>query len=285
MGIGYNELCFLKHVHKTNEKFGKVALIGRQSIAIDKKNQEKILGTSYSGYCEKLLIEQFGASKVDSYDVNDYENATHIYDFNLPFDSKEKYDCVIDFGTLEHIFDIKTALTNIFNLTKIDGLIMHANPVNMYPGHGLYQFGLDFYCSFYQKQSCFDLTKIFLARYDKNLTYWYKLSANKLSSDRIIFSDTYEVGSLIFTKKISENINFKFNQSDYEHKFENSKKDLEEIRIEKTIMKNLKTYLKKFQVLLILNSIIGKITNAYFASKLKYNRKLSKNKNFQKIYF
>lgn len=281
MGIGYNELCFLKHVYKTNGKFGTVALIGRQSIAIDKKNQEKILGTSYSGYCEKLLIEQFGASKVDSYDVNDYENSTHIFNFNLPFDSKEKYDCVIDFGTLEHIFDIKTALINIFNLTKINGSIMHANPVNMYPGHGLYQFGLDFYSSYY-KNKCFKDLRIFLANYEKQKNYWFELIDNRVGAERFIFSDTFEIGALVYVKKLNENKSFEFNQSDYEQIFSESTL-IKKSEKKKTIY--VFQILKKINFFIFINSIYGKFLNSFFNYRTKFQKKLKRNKNFKKFYF
>ena len=50
------------------------------------------------------MIDFLGATKVESFDNSDYEQATHIADMNLPIEGAETYDTVLDAGTLEHIY-------------------------------------------------------------------------------------------------------------------------------------------------------------------------------------
>ena len=72
-----------------------------------KKNRRKHTKKDQE-YCESVLTHFFGATQVDSIDNSNYENATLIHDMNesLPSALQERYDTVIDVGTLEHVFDI-----------------------------------------------------------------------------------------------------------------------------------------------------------------------------------
>src|ERR1700730_13487312 len=55
---------------------------------------------NYGPYCEQLLLDILGASKVESFDNSDYENATYVADLNLPLDKFGEYDTVFDGGIL-----------------------------------------------------------------------------------------------------------------------------------------------------------------------------------------
>ena len=67
--------------------------------------------------------------------------------------SSDLYECadlVTDFGTLEHVFDIKTALLNMNKMLRIDGVIVHTSPVNFF-GHGYVNFNPQYFTDFYTK--------------------------------------------------------------------------------------------------------------------------------------
>ena len=86
--IVIHTLNFLKYALK-KKQFGKTATIGRQTITVfRKKDIKKILNLpkeiDYESYCEKLLIDNFGSSEIESFDYSDYEGATFTCDMNKP---------------------------------------------------------------------------------------------------------------------------------------------------------------------------------------------------------
>ena len=98
-----------------------------------------------SEYIDEYLIKHFKASNVDILDVNDYEDANIIHNLNekIPKNLEEKYDTIIDGGSLEHIFDIKTAMINLRKMCNI-----YIFPHN-FCGHGFYQFSPNLFHTFY----------------------------------------------------------------------------------------------------------------------------------------
>ena len=65
--------------------------------------------------------------EVDIMDFSDYESNI-IQDLNTLIknhDIFEKYDLIIDGGTLEHVFHVPNAFENFFKLLKIGGRILH----------------------------------------------------------------------------------------------------------------------------------------------------------------
>ena len=166
MGIGNHELYFLKYISK-KISFNSVATIGRQLLVSSPEDIKKIIGTNchYEGYCEELLKKEFNVETVTSYDVSDYEGVDYVCDFNDKLEVNKTYDLVIDFGSLEHIFNIFQAVKNISQLCKVGGHIIHSNPSNEFCGHGFYQFSPEFYYTLYSEENGFSETEIYLAEY------------------------------------------------------------------------------------------------------------------------
>jgi hypothetical protein len=61
------------------------------------------------------------------------------------------YDFVLDVGTLEHCFNIGTAIGNMASLLKDGGAILHENPFN-WGNHGFYCLQPTFYADFYGQE-------------------------------------------------------------------------------------------------------------------------------------
>jgi SAM-dependent methyltransferase len=93
------------------------------------------------------FLKALGASSVDSVDIVTGERANIIHDLNtpLPQELHGKYDLIIDSGSLEHIFDIRTAIQCYADATKVGGTLFIDVPANNYLGHGLYQLGPEFF--------------------------------------------------------------------------------------------------------------------------------------------
>lgn len=89
------------------------------------------------------LFSSLGFSAVHSCDFSEEDNPTFIHDLNTPVPESlhEQYDVIIDSGTVEHIFDLKTVLGNIHRMLKVGGrAIFMTVPATNYVDHGYYMF-------------------------------------------------------------------------------------------------------------------------------------------------
>jgi len=154
MGITINAAEFLLQSKAAGVNFDKTITLGRQNVFVEPREIDQLFKDyGYSGFPESnfaqsrmpfadSLLSAMGASTVDSIDVSDYEGATVLFDMNhpIPDDLKNRYDCLIDGGTLEHIFFFPTALKNCMQMVKVGGHLIFLTPANNWFGHGFYQF-------------------------------------------------------------------------------------------------------------------------------------------------
>ena len=215
MGIAIHTLNTLRYC-ANKKKFGKTATLGRQRILLDRMQIKKILNIEedFGVFCEELLKQVFLATKVDSYDFSEYENATHIYDFNQSLTFEDQYDTVIDLGCSEHIFNIANVLANISKLCKIGGQIIHALPANNFCGHGFWQFSPELFYSLYNSKNGYDKTEMFLADLSDE-SYWYKIKPF-VPGERVNILSNSSVYIIIRTVKISDFSHNDIQQSDYQ---------------------------------------------------------------------
>jgi len=82
------------------------------------------------------------AETITSLDYSDYEGADISHDMNVPTPEhlEEKFDAIIDGGTLEHVFNFPVAISNCMRLIKSGGRMFIFTPANNQMGHGFYQF-------------------------------------------------------------------------------------------------------------------------------------------------
>lgn len=181
MGIDVHGLQFLRFARRFGP-FGDSVMIGRQGVHVSAAELQASLGTgagTYHGqYAERLLADHFGATSVDSVDVSDYEAASILHDFNLPVPETlyGRYDTLIDFGTLEHIFQIPQALKNCSLLLRPGGQVLHVLPANNLCGHGFWQFSPELFLSLYSAQNGYAAQKCFLADLG-DLRHWFEIES------------------------------------------------------------------------------------------------------------
>lgn len=92
-----------------------------------------------------------GFQKVESCDISNNEQPTHIVDLNRPITENlvGQYDLVFDGGTIEHIFHIPQALANIHAMLKPGGRIIHISPSSNHVDHGFYMFSPTLFTDYY----------------------------------------------------------------------------------------------------------------------------------------
>jgi hypothetical protein len=162
MGIGNMGLQFMLLGMRRRARFDRTMMLGRQNhflndwwvkmlfdrfkVPITEAEAQRTVEAPYS----EALISALGASIVDSMDASDYEDATIIHDLNqpLPEKLKQKYTCVLESGTLEHVFNFPVALKSTIDMIEVGGHLLVITPANNLMGHGFYQFSPELYYNF-----------------------------------------------------------------------------------------------------------------------------------------
>ena len=110
-------------------------------------------------YSEKMFAA-LGLGAIETIDYSDYEFGAepgfmgHLHDMNTPVPESlyESFDFIFDGGTLEHIFNVPVALENVFKMLRPGGRFIGVNPLNGWPGHGVYQFSPELMYSFWVRR-------------------------------------------------------------------------------------------------------------------------------------
>lgn len=148
--------CITLGVHGIDGSYREVKkILAEESYIFRELDGKEIIIDDITHFGTTLHQDSFfkmmGFSKVDSLDYFENEMPTYVADLNEPLklDLYNKYDMVYDGGTLEHCFNIKGVLSNIINLLKIGGRIVHHVPMTGWVEHGFYQFSPSFFYEFY----------------------------------------------------------------------------------------------------------------------------------------
>jgi hypothetical protein len=102
---------------------------------------------------QETLMRMLGYTKnqVFTLDVDDYEHADIIHDLNQPITAGiGLFDFILNQGTLEHVFDIRQALWNLSDLTRVGGQVVHMAPA-AFLNHGFYNFNALLFADFYRQ--------------------------------------------------------------------------------------------------------------------------------------
>lgn len=173
MGVDVQALRFLLR-SKSTVSFESFLMLGRQwrhvksnvlkkeckknSLPIDQPTMAQI---EESRFVEPML-KFLGASKIDSLDFSDYEQATIVHDINAPIPDhlKNRFTCVYDGGTLEHVFDFPRAIRNAMEMVAVGGHFMGVGPANNHSGHGFYQFSPELYWRIFSEANGYSIEEV-----------------------------------------------------------------------------------------------------------------------------
>lgn len=223
MGFDINIMNFLVYSRQKYGSFRNVITLGRQEIHVIPPKLERLFSKemNHESYCESILVSEFFATNVDSIDYSGFEGATILHDLNLPIDENRfgTFDTLIDAGTLEHVFDVKTALDNCSNLVNEGGRIIHVLPANNFNGHGFYQFSPELFFSYYSEENGFQDTEIFISNI-YNAKFWYLVSKTA-DKDRHAIHSYLPLYIMVHTKKSQKKLSKEVLQSDYEYSWDN----------------------------------------------------------------
>lgn len=253
MGLLKTHLHLLAMESKKHPIRGQVLTLGQQSVYARLEQVEKIIrsrdvqtktlpkdfdtrnkipawkGTIWDRNTNsQAALTLLGADKVVVTDVSDYENPDFLMDFNQPVDRSRysTFDVVLDVGTLEHIFDVPTALENMIRMTKVGGEIILILPASGAIDHGFYSFSPTllhdyFKANGFENFSCYlraGCSTLFYNR--KTRLYRY----NQLGSEYLLSSFKGGTEVAFFATKtremdsIQKPVQSRYVESDYWHK-------------------------------------------------------------------
>lgn len=185
-----------------------------------------------SGYAEGPL-EKLGFGRVETMDFSDYEGAQHLADLSKPIAETyhNRFDFVLDGGTLEHVFDIPQAFRNVFAMLKPGGIFVSINGFTGWPGHGFYQFQPDLVWSYWKYMAHCEVRRCIAMPANPDDPP-FDLPDNKGSAERREYDKMVPAGrvSLYYEirKTADSRITGEAKQADYETKWQNAKmKDAE----------------------------------------------------------
>ena len=174
MGILYSNAELMIKAKKNGVNFDNVLTLGHLKLFLTKKEMIRLVEkynldievSSFDNYVysDKFLKIFLDAKSVQSLDYSDYENCDILQDMNKNINSKyyEKFDVVIDGGTLEHVFNFPVAISNCMQMLKQGGSLFIFTMANNHMGHGFYQFSPELFFRTLNKDNGFEVVDVLL---------------------------------------------------------------------------------------------------------------------------
>jgi SAM-dependent methyltransferase len=150
------------------QKFARKAVVPVSSDIVPKLHRESAL--SKRGYAsDGTVLRGLGFSECITIDYSSYEDVDEIFDLNAeetPKHLQNRFDLVLDLGTLEHVFHTRNVLANIHRMVKTGGRIIHLTPAAYYLDHGFYSFSPTFFEDYYRVNR-YQIQQLCLCRYQR----------------------------------------------------------------------------------------------------------------------
>lgn len=163
-------LAYLKREKEINLQ--SVCMLGRQELCLTQRQIEAICKDYKDVLVKKFKKETYsenflkalGAVHIHSLDASDFEGADIICDLNklIPEEYRNKFSCIIDGGTTEHVFSFDQAMENVIDMLEVGGDYIGMIPSNNWNGHGLYQLSPMLYMQLFCEQNGMSLKHLYL---------------------------------------------------------------------------------------------------------------------------
>ncbi|MGV3636603.1 MAG: hypothetical protein ACO1NQ_03045 [Flavobacteriales bacterium] len=166
------------------------------------------------GFAEPFF-HALGATSVDSMDFSNYERATILHDLNIPVPTAlhGRFDCVVDGGTLEHVFHFPNAIRSCMQMVSLGGHYIGITPANNQMGHGFYQFSPELYFRLFSPENGFRMRTMLLGTDNE----WFEVSHPEEMGERGQLKSDVSLTLAVIAQRIGPvATDFVPQQSDYE---------------------------------------------------------------------
>ena len=156
-----------QHVYVTADEVRRMATergVALRHVPEELHREPKLAARGFVS--DDCLFGMLGFEKVVRVDYSDYEAPDEILDLNssqTPARLERAFDVVLDFGTIEHIFDIAAALRHCCRMVRPGGRIIHLTPSSNCVEHGFFSVSPTLFSDFYSA-SGFDVDRVLLCR-------------------------------------------------------------------------------------------------------------------------
>ena len=179
MGLVFNSIKFLLEARQGGVRFDQTLTLGRQHMTLSPERAIAMLREynfwpppdgegKFLADLQKakwrfdVFARALGAEHVSSMDISSYEGADVVHNLNFPVspDLHERFDLVIDGGTLEHVFHVPVAMENCMKITKVGGHVVVFTNINNLVGHGFYQFSPELFYRVFSRENGFEVVRM-----------------------------------------------------------------------------------------------------------------------------
>ncbi len=219
MGIDANLARFLLSARARGVNFHRTATLGRLGLFLQPRLLRTILSefqvvpdpkvmqeldVASTGYVEPFL-RLLGAVEIVAIDASSYQGATLLHDMNQPVPGhlKNRFDALIDGGTLEHIFNFPVAIKNCMEMVNVGGHFLALTPTNNWPGHGFYQFSAELFFRVFSKENGFELERALICECRPNRR-WFQAIDPMILGRRAFFTNHVSTHLLLQARKLDE---------------------------------------------------------------------------------
>jgi hypothetical protein len=220
VGLDIRTAEFLLHAKKLGTNFSNVATLGHQRVFLSFNERRRIsawLGGNVDCNHEyaDFYLRALGAEHCSSIDASRYEGAEIIHNLNadLPSELHQRFTCLIDGGTLEHVFDIRKSLKSCMQMVEVGGHLVICQMANNCMGHGFYQFSPEFFYCTLTPENGYRVK--FMALNEDG--HWFEPLAPQQAKERIQARTKRETFIFVLAERISDVEPFTVapHQSDY----------------------------------------------------------------------
>jgi hypothetical protein len=170
LGIIFRQAKMLLDARRAGLPMEHLLMIGHQTLLLHPSElriiREVCPGTladyKWGEYADRFFTECLGVSHINTLDYSPYEGADILHDLNKPVSEslRERFDVVVEAGSLEHVFHFPIAVANLMQMTKVGGTIFASTVSNNLCGHGFYQFSPELIFRVFSAENGFELGKV-----------------------------------------------------------------------------------------------------------------------------
>lgn len=214
MGLRITSMLTIEYARKSyGADLSETITLGRQFRAFTKKeflkylpqfriSPERLEADFKSPYSEDIFQDMYGA-RLKSLDGFAHEHPDIVHDLNepVPEELKEQFSCLIDGGTMEHVFHVPQLIHNCFSMLKPGGFYISMVPANNFNGHGLYQFSPDFFYSVFSEANGMTIRDVFIVKFSAKNKVWKITNSPAASGERVQFDVNTQTEIYVIAEK------------------------------------------------------------------------------------
>jgi hypothetical protein len=267
MGLHGYDIRFVLSAQQMGCSLKEICTLGRMSLHATPREIESVL-REYDRFTPRLwdrfdrqdpipfaddVLEFIDEGQVTSIDFSEYESASILHDLNQPIPEhlQNRFDMVIDGGTMEHVFNYPTALANAMRMVKVGGHLFLKTPCNNLCGHGFYQFSPELYFRALTPENGYELLRMYVS--GKGTDEFYHVVDPQIVHGRVMLLESDASVLLVHARKIADVEPFSKPplQSDYVSIWDDAKEDVPAEHADGRLKATLRRYLDPEQIRMI----------------------------------